>query len=104
MSATDLSAVEVFNTLSRCLDLSVDNNISYKLCMRDRITKYLDCKCTDSGNHVEGSSQHTVVGSGGIIFPDSCRILDSCNICNVAHNINVPKVDNVSQATTKKVN
>jgi len=45
-----------------------------------------------------------VIGLGGIIFPDGCHIFDSCNLCNVAHNVNVPKVDNVAQATVMKLN
>jgi len=42
-----------------------------------------------------------VVIPGGIIFPDSCCIFDSCDLRNACHNVNVPKVDYVSQATVE---
>lgn len=43
-----------------------------------------------------------VVIPGGIIFPDSCCIFDSCDLHDACHNIDVPKIDDVSQATVEE--
>ena len=40
-----------------------------------------------------------VIIPGGIISPDSHHIFDSCNLCDACHNVNIPKVDYMAQAT-----
>jgi len=37
-----------------------------------------------------------IASKGGIVFPDGRRILDSCDLGNMAHHINVSQVDDVS--------
>jgi len=51
----DLDAVEVFDMLSRCLNLSI-NIMRQHLKFEGEYNCYFDCKCMDSGNHIEGTT------------------------------------------------
>jgi hypothetical protein len=62
---------------------------------------YLDSESTNIRDYIQRTAQNTVVIPGGIIFLDSCCISDSCDLCDACHNVKVPKVDDVSQATVE---
>ena len=60
-----------------------------------------DSEGPNSRNNIKRAAKNTVVFSWGVIFPDGCRIFDNRNLGDTFHNVNIPKIYYMGEATKK---
>ena len=64
---------------------------------------YLDSERSDRSNDIKRATQDAVILSFGIILPDGSGICDGGYLGDVGHNIHVPKVGDMPEATRTRL-